>query len=119
MFSPEYAEFVKELTGLWNTNFVIAANSIDRNADSNLFQQMGTIPSSFELRPMTIKPANDVSLPLDQLYTPEQLSQQQFNVFKFAAQHYISVMQRADDKTHLPEMIKYLKAHLNYNVTWA
>ena len=28
-------------------------------------------------------------------------------------------MQRAEDKTHLPTMVKYLKTYINYNSQWA
>jgi hypothetical protein len=40
-------------------------------------------------------------------------------VFKFAATHYLAVMQRAEDKSHLPTMAKYLKSYINYNWQWA
>jgi len=28
-------------------------------------------------------------------------------------------MQRAEDKSHLPTMVKYLKSYMNYNPEWA
>ena len=44
----------------------------------------------------------------------------QMKIFRFATSHYISVMQRAYDKEwHLPQMVKYLKAHINYSVECA
>lgn len=61
----------------------------------------------------------DVKLQMDKTYTSEQIEESQFNVFKFAASHYISVMQRAEDKTHLPTMVKYLKAYMNFKPEWA
>lgn len=40
-------------------------------------------------------------------------------VFKFAAAHYISVVQRASDKSFLPDIIRYLKAYMNADVECA
>lgn len=40
-------------------------------------------------------------------------------MFKFAAAHYVSVMQRAELKNHLPTMVKYLKTYINFEWKWA
>jgi len=68
---------------------------------------------------MSIPTVNDIPLKLSERYSEEQISDAQFNVFKFATAHYVSVMQRAEMKTHLPTMVKYLKCHMNFNWKWA
>lgn len=62
---------------------------------------------------------NDISLPLDKLYTQEQIEATEFAVFKFAATHYVAVMQRADLKIHITSMVKYLKSYMNYKPKFA
>lgn len=72
-----------------------------------------------ELNPIYVVPPLDVKMPLKNLYAPENIKTAQLAVFKFAATHYLTVMQRASDKQNLPNMVKYLKAYMNEDVECA
>ena len=43
-------------------------------------------------RQQSLQLVNDISLPLDKLYTREEMEATEFAVFKFAATHYVAVM---------------------------
>lgn len=72
-----------------------------------------------ELNPIFVVPPSDVKLSLENIYAPQVIRTAQLAVFKFAATHYLTVMQRASDKQNLPNMVKYLKAYMNEDVECA
>lgn len=39
----------------------------------------------------------------------------ELNVFKFAAGFYIGILQRAANKSYIPQMLNLLKAYMNKN----
>ena len=64
-------------------------------------------------------PLPDVGLDVAGIYTPEQIADAKMSVFKFAAQFYVTVLQRSVDKQYLPELVRYLKAYINEDVRCA
>ena len=53
------------------------------------------------------------------MYTAEQIADAKLSVFKFAAQFYVTILQRSVDKQYLPDMVRYLKAYINEDVRCA
>ena len=92
MFSAEYTEFVCRLVSQWNTNMVIPARALDCNNDAHLLEFHNTVEQLSQPRQQSLQLVNDISLPLDKLYTREEMEATEFAVFKFAATHYVAVM---------------------------
>jgi hypothetical protein len=85
----------------------------DRNEDSHLDKFYGTIRQNQAERQGQIQfQIFDRQLPIDGSEADLRAAESQ--VFKFAAAHYIAIMQRAESKAFLPEMARYLKSYMNY-----
>ena len=56
---------------------------------------------------------------MTQIYSEAQIQEAKMSVFKFAAQFYVTILQRSADKSALPDMVRYLKAYINEDVRCA
>jgi hypothetical protein len=119
LFSPEFSEFAKQMALNWNTNYVIPAQITCRNNDLHLSNPIFRAQNEQTMRPLTFKAPNDVSINLVDRYQPETILKSQLEVFKFLATFYVGVSQRASNKNDLPDVVKYLKAYINYDETCA
>lgn len=119
LFSPETVDFVKQMLLYWNTSYVIPAQTSCRNEDLHLTLPLWRQQNELANQPMSFRTMDDEQINLLQVYTKEQLQGHQLMVFKFAASFYFGVMQRAFNKSDLPEFVRYLKAYLNYDVECA
>ena len=105
----------------WNTNFSLVNSSLERYNDAHLYKFTNTLASVADLVKTQVTPPSDTKLPLAEMYSATDLAAMEVKVFKFAANHYVNVMQRDSSKDKVPHMVKYLKAHINHSgecATW-
>ena len=58
----------------------------------------------------------DISLDMSQSYSEDQIQDVQLRIFKFAVQYYYTILQRSQAKFGLPDVSRFLKAYINYDV---
>jgi hypothetical protein len=63
------------------------------------------------MRDLSIPDPIDQKLPIDERLVPEL----ELRVFKFAASCYLTILQRAQNKLPIPNMLNLLKAYINKN----
>ena len=119
MFGPEYHYFVSQILLYWNTGNIIPSKVPWRNNDYHLMDQKYASMFPESQRPVFVPPIQDALLDISQLYTTEQIADAKMSVFKFAAQFYVTILQRSVDKQYLPDMVRYLKAYINEDVRCA
>jgi hypothetical protein len=81
---------------------------LTKNNDFDLVRQQ--CPEEYKCDPNIPDPI-DVSIPIQESLIPEL----ELRVFKFAASFYLTVLQRAHNKTQIPPMMNLLKAYINKN----
>ena len=70
-------------------------------------------------QPAQINPISDLTLDISQTHSAQQIADAKLEVFKFAAQFYVTILQRSADKTMIPEVVRHLKAYINEDVRCA
>ena len=103
----------------WNTSNIIPSKVPWRNNDYHLMNQKYANMFPESQRPAFVQPIQDVPLDTSKIYTAQQIADAKMSVFKFAAQFYVTVLQRSVDKQYLPDMVRYLKAYINEDVRCA
>lgn len=116
LFGQEYAEFVYDISLNWNTAMVIPKNYLTKNDDFHL--TLISKPPEYE-KDETILDPIDEKLPLTNFVAPEHIAECELEVFKFAAQYYITILQRATNKVYIPQFVHMLKAYINKSVDCA
>ena len=112
LFGQEYGEFVYDISLYWNTQTVIPRQYLTKNDDFHLtgFAK----PPEYE-RDENIPLPADEALPLAKLNSQQQIDDCELSVFKFAAGFYVTILQRAMNKTLIANMLNLLKAYMNKN----
>lgn len=96
----------------WNTNCIIPRNFLTKNNDSHITGF--PIPKGYDKDP-TIPEPFDIKLPINLQLVPEM----EERVFKFAAGFYLTILQRAQNKAYIPQMLNLLKGYINRNYNCA
>ena len=108
LFGNEYHDFVYDISQNWNTNNIIPKNYLTKNDDFHLNGQI--CPPEY-MNDVNIADPLDAKMPMDE----GAVAEFEFRVFKFAARFYLTILQRAQLKTHIPNMLNLLKAYINKN----
>ena len=103
LFSNEYQEFVNDVSLYWNTSNILPRNTLTKNNDAHIVGW--PIPQDY-YQDLTVLEPIDVKMPLDPMIVQEY----EERVFKFSAGFYITVLQRSQNKQHVPAMLNLLKA---------
>lgn len=112
LFGNEYHEFVYDISLNWNTSNIIPKNNLTKNNDFHIVGY--PMPKEYE-RDLTIPEPLDVKIPLNSKLSDAELNDFEERVFKFAAGFYLTILQRAQNKTYIPQMLNLLKGYLNKN----
>ena len=60
-----------------------------------------------------------MTLDISKTHSVQQIADAKLSVFKFAAQFYVTILQRSADKTMIPDVVRHLKAYINEDVRCA
>ncbi|CDW78729.1 UNKNOWN [Stylonychia lemnae] len=108
LFGNEYHEFVYDVALNWNTSQIIPKNFLTKNNDFHLVNL--PMPKEYE-RDINILEPPDLKYPIDQV----EADKYEERVFQFAAGFYITILQRAQNKLYIPQMVNLLKSYINKN----
>lgn len=104
----------------WNTNRVIPHEVSWRNNDFQLLDQ--TYKPQHDLAKLPIQaiaPLQDIMVDLKSKYSTQDIQSTKLQVFKFAVQFYVTILQRSYDKNTLPDTVKYIRTYINDDETCA
>jgi hypothetical protein len=103
----------------WNTNRIIPNEVSWRNNDFHMLDPVLRAMCEDAKKPLQIQAEKDVKINMAKKYRAQDLNRAKLNVFKFASQFYVSILQRAADKSTLPDTIRYIRAYINDDETCA
>jgi hypothetical protein len=115
LFGKEYADFVEEVAHFWDMGKMVPLTVLNRNDDSHItgFPQRKSQDPNAQQDSM-VTPIDEV-LDLRQVHANQldQVADASHEVFKFTAQFYLTILQRAQLKGLVPTLVNALKAYLN------
>ena len=103
----------------WNSSYIIPSKVPWRNNDYHLQDQRFAALFPDSQRPALVPGIPDVTLDLAQSHSAQQIADAKLSVFKFAAQFYVTILQRSAERGMIPDVVKHLKAYINEDVRCA
>jgi len=94
LFGEEYNTFVKDILDGWTTSFCIPAQFPFRNADWHLLEPRFRANETTAIQTSFVKDCSDKKRDMS-IFPQERMQQTMIQVFKFAAQFYLTIQIRA------------------------